>query len=168
MSKSQLNDNAAISKLKELTGAVKLCMLTTIHNDYSIGSRPMHTVDTDDNGCIWFFTNEFSGKVEDISKDNTVYLMYAHPGQNNYLFVKGTAKLVTDKQAIKERWSPMVKAWFPKGVDDPALALLKVDTTEASFWDSSSNNFVVFYQMLKAIATGEQADMGKFGKLDLS
>ncbi len=168
MSEQNLNDTAAINKLQELVNAVKVCMLTTVQSDYNIESRPMHTMQVDDNGIIWFFTNEFSEKVSDISKDNTVYLMYAHPGQSNYLFVKGTASVVTDKHKITELWSPMVKAWFPAGADDQALALLRIETSEASYWDSSSSKLVVFYKMLKAIATGEQAEVGDFGKLDLS
>jgi hypothetical protein len=47
------------------------------------------------------------------------------------------------------------------------LALLKVETSEASYWDGSSK-FVVFYNMVKAIAKGETPDDGQFGNLDIS
>jgi general stress protein 26 len=100
----------------------------------------MQSINIDDEGSIWFFTNEYSGKVDDISKDNTVYLMYAHPGHNTYLHVKGKCSVVNDKDKIKKLWSPVVKAWFPKGEDDPALSLLKVEVTEASFWDGAASN----------------------------
>ncbi|MEJ7685210.1 MAG: pyridoxamine 5'-phosphate oxidase family protein [Segetibacter sp.] len=65
-------------------------------------------------------------------------------------------------------WSPVVKTWFPKGLEDPALALLKVDTNEASYWDGSSSKFVVFYNIVKAIAKGEKPDDAEFGKLNVS
>lgn len=167
MTQQHLKSEEALKKLSDLVEDVKICMLATVHDDYSVYSRPMQSIKVDENGSIWFFTNEYSGKVNDISKDNTVYLIYSHPGQNSYLHVKGTASVVDDKEKLKELWSPIVKAWFPKGIDDPELSLLKVDTSEASYWDSPSSKFVVFFEMAKAIAKGEKPDEGEFGKLKL-
>ena len=168
MSYEHLENQEALQKLTKLAEEIKVCMLATIQIDYSLFSRPMQTIKVDEEGNIWFFTDEYSGKVDDISKDNTVYLMYAHPGQNSYMHVKGTAELVTDKEKIKEYWSPIVKAWFPGGVDDPNLSLLKVNTNEASYWDGSSNKFIVFFNIVKAIAKGEKHDQGEFGELNIS
>jgi general stress protein 26 len=167
MEKHHLESKEAMQKLKELVEDVKVCMLATVQQDYSVYSRPMHTVEVDEAGNIWFFTNEFSEKVDDILKDNTVYLMYAHPGDNTYLHVKGTGSIVNDKNKIKEKWSPMVKAFFPKGEDDPALTLLKVNPSEASYCDGSSSKFVEFLNVAKALATGKKYDEGEFGKLEV-
>lgn len=168
MIQQHLDNEEALKKLNKLVDEVKVCMFATIHEDYTVHSRPMQTIQVDDQGSLWFFTNEHSEKVDDVSKDNTVYLMYSHPGQNTYLHVKGKCSVVNDKEKMKELWSPMVKAWFPKGLEDPALALLKVDTSEASYWDGSSSKFVVFFNMIKAIAKGEQPNDGEFGKLEVS
>ncbi len=168
MVQQHLENEEAVKKLAKLVDEVKVCMFATVAQDYSLYSRPMQTIDVDDQGNLWFFTNEYSGKVDDVSKDDTVYLMYAHPGQNTYVHVKGTCTVINDKEKMKELWSPMVKAWFPKGLEDPALALLKVDTSEASYWDGSSSKFVVFYNIVKAIASGEKPTDGEFGKLEVS
>lgn len=168
MVQQHLENQEALKKLTKLADEVKVCMFATITHDYSLYSRPMQTIEVDEQGNIWFFTNEYSGKVDDVSKDNTVYLMYSHPGQNTYLHVKGKCSVINDKDKMKKLWSPMVKAWFPKGLEDPALALLKVETDEASYWDGSSSKFVVFFDMVKAIATGEKPDGGEFGKLEVS
>lgn len=167
MIQEDLEKQEALKKLTELVKEVKICMFATIGQDQSLYSRPMQTIDVDEHGNLWFFTNEYSGKVDDVTKNYTVYLMYSHPGQNSYLHVKGECTLINDKEKMKELWSPVVKAWFPKGVEDPALALLKVETSEASYWDGSSK-FVVFYNMVKAIAKGETPDDGQFGNLDIS
>ncbi len=167
MTKHHLENTEAIKKLAELAEEVKVCMLATVQEDGTILSRPMQTIEVDDEGTIWFFTNEFSNKAADISKENTVYLIYSHPGKNTYLHVKGTASVVDDSEKIKQLWSPAVKAWFPKGIDDPALSLLKVTTDEASYWDGSSSKFVVFFEMLKAVAKGKQYDKGEFGELTM-
>lgn len=167
MAYEHLENKEALKKLTDLAEEIKVCMFATVHEDYAVFSRPMQTIKVDEEGNIWFFTNEYSGKVEDISKDNTVYLMYSHPGQNSYMHVKGKASVITDKEKIKELWSPIVKAWFPKGIDDPALSLLKVDTAEASYWDGSSNKFIVFFNIIKAIAKGEKHNEGEVGELNI-
>jgi general stress protein 26 len=167
MQKQHLENEEALKKLNELVDEVKVCMFATVNEDYSVHSRPMQTIKVDSEGSIWFFTNEYSGKVDDISKDNTVYLMYSHPGQNTYLHIKGNCSVVNDHAKIEELWSPMVKAWFPKGVDDPALSLLKVDTSEAAYWDGAASKFVVFYEIVKAIVKGEKHSDGEFGELTI-
>lgn len=167
MAENYLKSGEAIDKLTKLVDEVKVCMFATVQEDYTVTSRPMQTIKVDSEGNIWFFTNEFSEKVEEISKDNTVYLMYSHPGNNTYVHLKGICSVVTDKEKIQEMWSPIVKAWFPEGVDDPALSLLKVDTLEASYWDGSASKFVVFFNIVKAIATGEKHQQGEFGKLNM-
>ncbi|HSU50512.1 MAG TPA: pyridoxamine 5'-phosphate oxidase family protein [Segetibacter sp.] len=165
MNHETLTNEEAIKKLKDMVDEIKVCMFATVQEDYSLFSRPMQSVQVDEGGNIWFFTNEYSGKVDDISKENTVYLMYSHPGQNSYLHIKGKASVVNDKEKIKELWSPIVKAWFPKGIDDPALSLLRIETNEASYWDGASNKFVVFFNILKAIVKGEKHDQGEFGEI---
>lgn len=38
----------------------------------------------------------------------------------------------------KELWKPMLRIWFAIGENDPNLALLKVDATQAEYWDARS------------------------------
>lgn len=163
-----LENQEGVEKLTELVNDIRVCMFATVQEDYSLYSRPMQTIEVDSEGAIWFFTNEFSGKVQNVSRDNTVYLMYSHPGNNSYIHIKGKCEVVTDKEKMKELWSPVVKAWFPNGLEDTALALLKVAPGEASYWDSSSSKFVVFYKMIKAIVKGETPDEGDFGKIKVN
>lgn len=158
----------ALQKLKELIDEVKVCMFATIDNEYQITSRPMQVIQVEDEGTIWFFTNEFSGKVEDISRENTVYLMFSHPGKNSYLHVKGTCSVLEDRQKIDELWSPVLKAWFPEGKDDPKLCLLKVEAQDASYWDSNASKLVVFANMVKSIVSDKQYDEGKAGSLNVN
>lgn len=168
MKQQHLQNDEAVKKLNELVKDVKVCMFATINPDHTLFSRPMYTIHIDGEGNIWFFTNDASAKVDDLTKENTVYLMYSHPGHNTYVHVRGNALMIKDQQKISELWSPAVKAWFPGGETDPALCLLKVETQEASYWDGTSNKFVVFFNMLKAVTTGEKADTGQFGELNVS
>ena len=60
-----------------------------------------------------------------------------------------------DAAKVKELWSPIHKAWFPKGVDDPNLGLLRVDVSKAEYWDSPSGKLVQLLGFAKALATGK-------------
>ena len=156
-----------IKKLKDMVEDVRICMFNTLNSKGEMGSRPMATAKIDDDGSIWFFTNEYSPKSQEISKDNNVLLAYSDPSDNTYLTVKGEASFVDDRDKKKELWSPFVKAWFPDGVDDPKLILIKVEADEVEYWDSSASKLVVLFSTLKAVVTGDKPDVGDHGKMKL-
>lgn len=155
-----------IDKLKELVKDVRTAMLCTRHEDH-IHSRPMGTADIDDEGNIWFFTNEFSGKANQIEQEPKVCLAYSHPGKSTYVSILGDAEIVEDKAKMKELWNPLIKAWFPEGLDDPKLALLKVNPYEAEYWDASSSKMVNFFKIAVAAVSGGKTDVGEHGKISL-
>jgi general stress protein 26 len=146
---------------------VKTAMLTTYNPDKGFSSRPMGTADVDDEGNIWFFTSEHSEKASEISVENTISLTYSDPKNHTYLSIMGEAEFVDDKAKMKELWNPFVKAFFPEGLNDPKLILLKIIPTDAEYWDSSSSSMVVLFNMLKAVVSGKRYDEGKHGKIAL-
>ena len=161
-------DTTSIEKLKDLVKKVPVCMLTTVDNHGEVTSRPMTTIDVDRDGNFWFFTNEFGEKILDESYDNNVYLIYSHPGINTYVNIKGSTNVIVDKVKIQELWKPILKAWFPQGIDDPKLCLIKVITEEAKFWNSTSNKMAILFNIAKAIAKKEKYEEGEAGTLKLS
>lgn len=150
-----------IALLKEMAESVKTCMFTTFSADDEFGSRPMGTAKIEDDGSLWFFTNEYSLKSKEISKDNNVLLAYSDPAKNTYLTVNGKAEFVDDKVRKEAYWSVFIKAWFPEGIEDPNLILIKVTPEQAEYWDASSSKVVVLFSMLKAVVTGDTPDLGK-------
>ena len=83
-------------KLKELTKDIAICMMTTAEADGTLRSRPMQAQDTDENGDLWFFTSDTSGKVEETRLDPRVNLAFASGDRQRYVSVSGTAQLVRD------------------------------------------------------------------------
>jgi general stress protein 26 len=158
----------AIEKLRDLVKKVPVCMFTTVDNEGEDTSRPMTTIDVDNEGNFWFFTNEFGEKLLNESYDNGAYLIYSHPGVNTYVNIKGISNVIIDKNKIEALWKPMLKAWFQLGTNDPKLCLIKVITEEAKFWNSTSNKMVVLYNIVKAIASKEKYEEGEVGILKLS
>lgn len=164
----ELSSEDAVKKFKDLVESVNICMFTTIDDSNNIFSRPMSTVKIDDEGNAWFFTNEYSEKIQEVSRDNSVTLIYAHPGKNVYVSVRGSSTIILNKKQIQELWNPLLKAWFPLGMDDPKLCLVKVTTEDAHYWNSHSSKMVVYFKMLKAIANREKYEEQDAGKLKLS
>ena len=156
----------SIRFLKEKVEHIRTAMLTTYTKD-GFHSRPMGTAQIDNDENIWFFTNEYSGKAKEISTENAVSVTYTDVHHHTYISILGNAELVEDKDKMKELWNPFVKAFFPKGLEDPQLVLLKVAMTDAEYWDSSSSSIVVLFNMLKAAVTSTEYDEGHHGKIDL-
>jgi general stress protein 26 len=162
-----LDATPALKKFKELVEEVKTCMFITNTTGDDEHTRPMATIETEDDGTLWFFTDERSIKVEEVNKQHAVHLVYAHPGKSTYLDVWGSAEIVTDRQQVIDKWSPIVKAWFPDGIADPNLALLKVQPYEAYYWEAESGKMVEFFKMAASIVTGKRLAQGTEGSLNI-
>jgi general stress protein 26 len=164
---SEQSKAESLKYFRDEINEVKTAMLTTYDSGKGFTSRPMATADVDAEGNVWFFTNEYSHKASQISVENTISLTYSDPKNHTYLSILGEAELVDDKAKMKALWSPFVQAFFPQGLDDPKLTLLKITPTDAEYWDSSSSSMVVLFNMLKAVVTGKRYDEGKHGKIAL-
>lgn len=163
---TQPDHNESIKKLGEMIKDIEIAMLTTAEPDGSLRSRPMATQQFDFDGDLWFFTRASSPKVDEIEQEHHVNVSYAAPNKQRYVSVSGRARLVRDKNKIKELWSPILKAWFPEGLDDPDLALLKVAVEQAEYWDSPSSTVAQLVGFVKAVATGKTYQPGENEKID--
>jgi general stress protein 26 len=161
-----LQNEEALQKLKKLANEINICMFIT-DPDNKQSSRPMATIKVEDEGTLWFYTHLSSGKTSEIEQEQEVHLVYAHPGKDSYMDLRGRGTVVTDRSKIKELWNPIVKAWFPQGVDDPDLCLLKVIPQSAHYWDSETGKMVEFLKIIAAAVTGKRLAEGAEGNLDV-
>lgn len=157
----------SIKKLGALIKDIKMAMLTTIDGGV-LRSRPMATQeDAEFDGELWFMTSDKTHKVEEIEKDNRANIAYADPNDHIYVSVSGGVSIVKDRAKIEELWNPAYKAWFPDGLDDPTICLLKVKVEQAEYWDSNSSAIVHIVGFVKALVTGERAQGGENEKINL-
>ena len=132
--------SAELAKLASLVRQMKVAMLTTIEPDGSLRSRPLETLEIDAEGRLWFFTHASSPKSAEIeAHDHQVNLSYADPRDEDYASISGTARLVRDAEKMRTLWDSPLQAWFPRGLDDPDLALLEVRIDKAEYWDTPRN-----------------------------
>ena len=160
-----IHDEEAIEKLKTLAED-KICLLCTYEGS-DIVSRPMGTQAVDDDGTIWFFSARNSLKNLQVERESKVYLMYADTSKHNYLSLKGNARIVNDREKIKELWNPMAKAWFENGEDDPDITLIRVIPDEGHYWDTKNGKLISMLKIAAAALTGTQMDGGIEGKIKI-
>lgn len=158
----------AIARLNELMKGIKFAMLTTVEPDGQLRSRPMATQQVEFDGDLWFFTQADAPKVDEIAREHQVNVSYALPNKQRYISVSGRAQLVRDRAKMAELWSEPLKIWFPDGIDDPNIALLKVRVEQAEYWESSSTAVGRVIDFVKALATKDDRQLGTNEKLDLS
>jgi general stress protein 26 len=153
--------NPDLEKLGELIGGIKFAMMTTADDQGSLHSRPMSCMQMDGEGNLWFFTSASSGKVHEALAEQQVNVSWAHPDKQDYVSVSGRAAVVRDEAKMKSLWTPWIKPWFPKGLADPDLVLMKVTIEEYEYWDAPGNAVKRAYGFAKAMLTGKTDALGE-------
>ena len=150
-----MDANESRKKLWGLIKDVKFTMMVTEQDDGTLRSRPMATQQAEFDGDLWFFTYVDSNKVHEINHHHQVNLSYADTDDQRYISVSGVAELVRDRAKLEELWNPVYKAWFPKGLDDPNIGLIKVRVTNAEYWDSTAGRMTTLVGYVKQAVTGQ-------------
>ena len=139
---------------------VEVAMLTTVAKDGSLHSRPMATHEVADDGTLWFFTRRDSAAAMESSRECRANASYSDPTRNLYVSVTGAARLVNDRAKMQELWDPRLSSWFPKGLDDPDMRLLRVSMERAEFWDFPSGALAVLATLARTVVSGERQGAG--------
>jgi len=155
-----------IDKLRKLIDEVNVAMLNSLKANGEFYSRPMNTMELDDEGNIFFFSDEHTPDEHDIAINNNVSVTYTNPETNTYIALSGKLFLAHDQEKIDQLWIPAMKAWFPEGKSDPRLTLIRVEVLKAEYWDTAESDMVVLFNMLKAIIKGKTYDQGDHQRID--
>ncbi len=160
-----MSNNSELNKLSELIQDIRIAMFVTQEQD-TLRSRPMATHGLE-NGFLWFFTYKNSHKKSEIEAQPSVNISYQDPSKELYVSVSGNAEIVEDRAKIEELWKPFLKAWFPNGKEDPNIALIRVDISQAEYWDAPSSTMVQLIGMVKAAVTGKPYQAGENKKISV-
>jgi general stress protein 26 len=160
-----------IDTLWELIRDIKFGMLTHRHANGELHSHPLTTQNksADEGSTLYFFISRKSELAQRVQQDGNVNVSYADPGDDSYVSVSGQGVIAEDTAKKEALWSAFAKAWFPGGVTDPDLALLKVTIAHAEYWDVTESKMVQLAKMAKAAITGETPkNLGEHKELHLS
>lgn len=130
-----------LKQLAEKMKDIDFAMLATHAPGGEIGARPMsNNREVDYDGDAWFFTDENTRMVSDITANASVNVAYQ--GKSGLLglrpffaAVEGHAQLIHDKTAFAEHWTKGLERWWPDGIDTPGIVLIKVTGVRAHYWD---------------------------------
>lgn len=165
-SKVSVSEN--IEKFRTLIKDVKFAMLTTVGAEGQLQSCPMTTQQSEYDGYLWFFISKSGHKMAEIRRQPTVNLSYAKPEDHVYVSVSGRAELIDDREKAEELWSPVYKAWFKEGLEDPDLGLLRIEIEKAEYWDSPSSGVAHVIGLAKSLLTGKSpSKLGDHEKINL-
>lgn len=159
-----------LQRVADLVEEIRFAMLTTEEADGSLRSRPMATMQMEitqagTSACLWFFTALQSPKVDEVQQHRQVNLSYARTDKQDYLSISGTGEFLRDEEKMRALWTPWVKPWFPEGLADPNLVLLKVTITEAEYWMAPGSAVKRLYGLAKGVMTGKTDALGDHHKL---
>jgi general stress protein 26 len=162
---------SATEHLWRLIKDTRVAMFTTHTPEGELSSRPMTTQNSslEDDHNLWFFMSRSGEPVAELSADATVNVLYANPSKDTYVSVSGIARMVDDLAQKQRLWSPLARSWFPGGAADPDLALVRVQITQAHYWDVKESKLGQLIKMARAAVSGTPpTDLGEHGSVRLS
>ncbi len=160
-----LSQAEAVKKIDEIVTAARTCMFCTDLSNQPFHTRPMAIQEVDDSGNLWFISSARSNKNFEILEDNRVQLLFADASSSRYLSVYGVATIYKDKEHIDAVWSPVAKAWFEEGKDDPDVTVIRVMPSQAYYWDTKDGKIVTLLKIAASAVTGMEKDGGVEGNL---
>jgi len=159
-------DSVAEQHLWPLIKDIKFAMFTTRHGMGHLHSRPMTTQNkTMPDDKLWFFMSVKGGAAQELAQQPQVNISYADPGKDIFVSVSGSAQVFDDKTQRQALWTKFAQAWFPGGVDDPDLALVRVTVSHAHYWNTSESKLTQLLVMAKAVFSGEKPALGESGEV---
>jgi general stress protein 26 len=162
--KEQLSGDEALAKIRKLLEDFPIAfMITAI--DGEITARPIGIVGDHAafDGTLWFITDKRSRKVRAIESGATTMLLFQNDKAGAYLHLSGRAAVVDDRHKLEELYTTLQRTWFPKGLDDPDITLVRFDAESASYWDSHNSLVRLATAFAKSIVTQTPGRSGNAG-----
>ena len=159
-----MTESGGLARLKELIESIRIALLTTVDLDGTLHTRPVETLRCDIDGTLWFFTDHQSPKAHELSRDMRVSVGYSEPSKNTYAVVAGHARILRDKALAADLWSFAQRAWYPKGLEDENLSILRVTPERAELWETPGRASYLL-AAVAATVSGKPASVGRDEKL---
>jgi general stress protein 26 len=153
--KTEMPQDPDLQKVAKLIEGIPYALLTTREADGTLHTRPMRTEAMEANGTLVFLTQGNSAKGYEIDQHPQVSVAYMSNDAVTVVAIAGSAHIRRDLEKLKALWKPLYKVWFPKGLEDPELALLEVTIDRAEYWQTPSILVSRVIGGAKALATGQ-------------
>ena len=139
----------------DLVNGAQVAMLTTMTSEGKHVSRPMGLQKGSFDGDLWFFAYEDSAKAAQIRAMPEVNVSFSDEKNHSWTSIAGRAEIVHDAGKAEQLYSPVLKAWFPDGLQTPGLTLIKISPDTAEYWDAPNSTVAFAAGTLRAAVTGK-------------
>lgn len=160
-----VSGNEAAKKIKELTNDARSCMMLTSLEKRPIPVRPMGIQKTDEEGCLYFFSDKRTGKHEELMQSGEMQITVSNDKNSEYLNLYGQARVYRDQEEINEMYTAFANTWF-EGKEDPNLEIICFTPETGHYWDSKSGKLVQLAGFVVGAITGKQTDNGRQGNIN--
>ncbi len=143
-----------IAKIHDILKDFETALLITKGVEMPFHARPMAIAQVEPGCDVWFFTGRSSAKAREIENDERV-LIVCQNEMNRYLTLHAAAKLIFDRDKASQLWKESYRTWFPGGVHDPDLVLIRAQAEFAEYWDTAGLQSVRYlFEAAKAYVRG--------------
>jgi general stress protein 26 len=149
-----------VDRLNAMIDSIEIAMLTSVGADDTLHSRPMLVQEVQDDGTIWFFTSKSASAAYESEENCRVNVSYVDAKRSIFISVAGCAGVSEEREKMAQLWDPRLSAWFPKGLDDPELRLLRVQIDRAEYWDVAENALALLAGFARKAITGKAEGIG--------
>jgi general stress protein 26 len=162
--KELLSGAAAFAKVRELLTDFPIAFMVTVSHGTPT-ARPIGVVGDHAafDGSLWFITDKRSRKVKAISAGATTSLLFQNDKIGAYLHLTGRASVIDDRAKLEELYTTLQRTWFPLGVDDPNITLVRFDAEQGDYWDSHDSLVRLAFAFAKSIVTKTPGKSGNAG-----
>lgn len=165
-------NSPSLRSLAERIEGSRTCMMTMHDAQGQLSSQPMTVIEMDVNGCLWMLISQRGHTARMAPADNgtgmdTVNLSFSDESHSTFTSVTAHATLSHDPQRKQDLWSVMARPWFPQGVEDPDLAVLKLEPIKAEIWDGPDSTVLRMLAMAASVVAGKPVGLGEHENLVL-
>lgn len=161
-----LTGTEAVDRIRTLVEPTRMGFFVTRHPMAGgLGARPMTVLKVDMEANLWFLSASDSTLNREITDDPRVEFLLANPDKSEFLHLRGTADITTEKLVIHDLWTPIAKTWFTEGEDDPRVTAVRLRPEEGHFWDTKHNKLVSGMKIIIGSMIGKTLDDGVSGTL---
>ena len=166
--KEILSGEDARAKIRGLLKQFPIAFMVTAQDD-TIVARPIGVVGDHAafDGSLWFITDRRSRKVQAIQSGATTALLFQNDRDGAYLHLAGRAVVVEDAERLKKLYTPVQRTWFPDGLDDPHMTLLRFDASTGNYWDGHASMLRLAFAFAKSVVTGTPGASGNAGVAEI-
>lgn len=149
-------EDNSIERLREVMKGLDTAVLMTVSDSAGgkLHGRPMSIAAFEEDGACWFFTSIDSPKVSEAQADPEAYVVCQDAPRQ--VVMRGNIGITRDRARMEKYFSKIVEVWFPDGLDDPKLCLMRFVPQEAEYWDlSGTKKLTYLFEAAKAFVKGE-------------